>query len=198
VDDGLVDGGGSVHDVRVTSLGDITRTTTSGAAPSPAGVPPPATRARAGNLISQTDARSCTNTMQYDDLNRLTNKSYSGPDACGPDSSPAVNYYYDETDVTAFAVGRRTRMTDGSGSTKWTYDNRGRMLTEEKTINPPPGAGGEAQSFTTTWTYNRADLPLTMTYPSTSSGQAGEKLTYNYDSAGNLLSLSSNITNPRD
>lgn len=45
MDEGLVDGGGSVHDVRVTSLGDLTRTTTSGAAPSPAGVPPPATRA---------------------------------------------------------------------------------------------------------------------------------------------------------
>src|SRR5258706_15414196 len=71
-------------------------------------------------------------------------------------------------------------MTDGSGSSSWTYDQRGRTLTEVKTIS------GASQSFTSTWTYNSADLPATMTYPN------GEILTYAYDAAGSVASLASN------
>jgi RHS repeat-associated protein len=55
-------------------------------------------------------------------------------------------------------IQRRTGMTDASGSTTWDYDSRGRMTREEKTVT---GAG----TYTTTWTYNYADLPASMTYP---------------------------------
>jgi RHS repeat-associated protein len=48
-------------------------------------------------------------------------------------------------------------MTDASGSTTWSYDERGRMTGEAKTI------GGN--TYTTAWEYNLADLPVSQTYP---------------------------------
>ncbi len=63
-------------------------------------------------------------------------------------------------------------MTDGSGSTTWTYDSRGRMTQESKTI-----AG---TAFTSQYTYNSADLPVTMRYPANASGGLGETVTTAY------------------
>jgi RHS repeat-associated protein len=64
-------------------------------------------------------------------------------------------------------------MSDGSGSTSWTYDARGRMTQESKAIT---GSG----TFKTQWGYNSADLVSTMTYPADASGNAGEVVTYTY------------------
>ena len=125
----------------------------------------------AGNLKTQTDARNCETHLSYDALNRLTDKAYLN---CP--TTPAVQYHYDEGGAAAFALGRRTSMSDGSGSTTWSYDARGRVWSETKTISG-------ASPFTTTTTYNSADLPVTQQYPD------NETLTYAYDSAGNLLSL---------
>lgn len=107
-----------------------------------------------GNLLTQTDAHGCVLSMTYDALNRLTNKTSFGA-GCGTQVNATYTY-----DVGANGKGRRTGMTDpstGSGATTWTYDSRGRMLTETKVIS--------GQSFTTSWSYNSADLPVTMTYP---------------------------------
>ena len=123
-----------------------------------------------GNLISQIDARTCVTTLAYDNLNRLTGKIFSGPDECA--STASITYVYDQN---TYGVGRRTSMTDGSGSTAWSYDTRGRMISETKVIS--------GNSFTTGWTYNSADQPLTMTYPD------GEVLTYETLSDGNLSSI---------
>jgi RHS repeat-associated protein len=117
-----------------------------------------------GSLLTQTDARGCVITMGYDNLNRLTSKAY-GSSNCGSGNS-SVNYYYDEGGASAEELGRRTRMTDASGSTTWDYDTRGRTTREVKTIN--------GTSYTTQWTYNSADLPVTMTYPD------GEVVTHTY------------------
>jgi len=43
------------------------------------------------------------------------------------------------------------------GSTAWTYDNRGRVQSETKNI--------DGQNYLTGFSYNAADLPLTMQYP---------------------------------
>jgi YD repeat-containing protein len=66
-------------------------------------------------------------------------------------------------------------MSDPSGTTSWSYDARGRLISEVKTI--------ASQSFTTSWSYNSADLPVSMTYPD------GEVLTYLYNPDGTLRSL---------
>ena len=116
-----------------------------------------------GNLLTQTDARGCTLTLEYDNLNRLDTKASSGA-YCGQQIS--VDYDYDEG---TNGIGRRTSMEDDSGSTSWEYDARGRLKNESKTIN------GHSSPFVTEWTYNSADLPITMTYPDE------EVVTYEYN-----------------
>ncbi len=125
-----------------------------------------------GGLTSQTDARGCSTSLGYDALNRLTGKSYSGAGAC--DTTADVTYTYDQG---TNGIGRRTYMSDGSGSTTWTYDQRGRKLNEVKAIN---AENLSTESFTTSWTYNKADLPITMTYPD------GEVLNLGYNDQGLL------------
>jgi YD repeat-containing protein len=70
-------------------------------------------------------------------------------------------------------LGKRVQMTDGSGSTTWTYDARGRVLSETKII--------DGQSFTTGYAYNSANLPTSMTYP------GGEMVNFGY--IPNMLSV---------
>lgn len=103
-----------------------------------------------GALVSQTDARGCTLGLSYDMLGRLTGKASSGD--CGTQVNTSYGY-----DAGTYGKGRRTSMTDSSGSTSWSYDARGRVLSESKTI--------DAQNFVTGFSYNSADLPVNMTYP---------------------------------
>ncbi len=128
-----------------------------------------------GNLTRQTDARGCVITFSYDALNRLTGKSYSGPNACG--STAAVSYTYDQG---AYGKGRRTGMSDGSGSTTWEYDARGRVTKETKTIT---GAG----TFVTQWSYDAMDRVKSMIYP-----RSEEEVTFTYNSQGLPLHVTSN------
>ncbi|MBN2392409.1 MAG: DUF11 domain-containing protein [Anaerolineae bacterium] len=128
----------------------------------------------AGNLTQQTDARGCHTNFTYDGLNRLTRKTYSG--AC---NGTAVAYTYDAFNSgTNYGRGYRTSMTDGSGSTAWTYDERGRVTKEIKTIN----GGG---SFTTQYTYDSLDRVVTTTYPD------GEVVRNTYNDAGQPATLRS-------
>ncbi|MEP7199185.1 MAG: hypothetical protein ABI874_05135, partial [Chloroflexota bacterium] len=120
----------------------------------------------ASNLISQTDAKGQTITFVYDALNRLTNKNY-------PANSGMTNIAYGY-DAGVNGKGNRTSMTDGSGSASWTYDARGRVTSESKTIN---GAG----TFVTTMSYDAADRMRTLTYPD------GEIVTSGYSNARGLF-----------
>ncbi len=122
-----------------------------------------------GNLTSQTDARGCTVTMSYDLLNRLTSKSSSGT-GCGEQVSTTYTY-----DLGTNGIGRRTSMSSGSVSNSWTYDVRGRVLSA--TVH----AGTD---YTTSWTYNDADLPVSMTYPNN-----GETVSFEYNDRMLLKSM---------
>ncbi|MFZ1629563.1 MAG: hypothetical protein WAV70_11595, partial [Anaerolineae bacterium] len=121
----------------------------------------------AGNLQTQTDARGCVITFSYDGLSRVKNKTYSGSSGC---SATAVSYTYDSG---ANGTGRRTGMSDGSGSASWTYDARGRVTQESKVIN---GTGGG--TFVTQWSYDSADRMTSLTYPD------GEVVNYTYAAQG--------------
>jgi RHS repeat-associated protein len=104
--------------------------------------------------------------MYYDSLNRLIGKHYQTDDSC-PTSNPTYNSSY-TYDSGTNGKGHRTGMSDASGSTTWTYDSRRRISSESKVIT----GGG---TYNTSWTYNSADLPLTMTYP------GGEVVTNTYN-----------------
>jgi RHS repeat-associated protein len=131
-----------------------------------------------GNLLTQTDARGCVTTLEYDDLNRLQEKSYSDcPESVAATSTVTYGYDYG-----TYGAGFRTSMSDGSGTnpTRWEYDTRGRLAQETKYIGSSP--------FVTAWEYNSADLPITMTYPD------DEEVTFHYDSRALLDSVSGTDT----
>lgn len=124
-----------------------------------------------GNLTQQIDARGCTLAMTYDLLNRLDTKNSSGTECV---QQVNVDYDYDDIANGNKGKGRLTSMEDNSGSTEWFYDTRGRVTKKTNTI--------DTTEFITRWTYNTADLPVTMTYP------GGEVVTTTYDS--NILPIS--------
>jgi RHS repeat-associated protein len=151
------------------------------------------------NLKVQTDARGCALSMDYDVLNRLTDKTSSGA-GCGTQVN--TTYTYDEG---TYGIGFRTSMADGTSTnpTSWEYDARGRLVKETKWI--------DSQSFTTEWDYNSADLPIWMKYPDTEvvnyeydarmlpisvTGKANYVTSMAYDSAGRMISrtLSNGLT----
>ncbi len=74
----------------------------------------------------------------------------------GPRGGTAADCYRPDYDITTYAydagvygIGRRTGMSDASGSMSWTYDVRGRVIQETKTSagSPSPPA-----TPTTRWT----------------------------------------------
>ncbi|MCP4288583.1 MAG: hypothetical protein GY792_29870, partial [Gammaproteobacteria bacterium] len=140
-----------------------------------------------GNLETQTDARGCTITFDYDALSRLTHKAYSGvPTSC--DSTLDVTYLYDDYSHPVFngftggdAIGMRTGMIDGSGYAFWAFDNRARLIKETKHVS---GVG----AFTSQWGYYASNQVKWMIYPD------GERLDYGYHNQGALDSLTTNET----
>ena len=137
----------------------------------------------AGNLTRQTDARKQTICFFYDELNRLTGKSYQTTTACptSQPASPVVSYTYDFRSVLGkeqnMGVGRRTGMTDQTGSTGWVYDARGRVTREKKTV--------DGTTYSTRYTYRADDQVETTIYPD------GEVVTTGYDNRRLPVSLSS-------
>jgi RHS repeat-associated protein len=124
-------------------------------------------------VCRKTDARGITTTYSYDALERLTSKSYSN------NNPSATAYTYDQTSclglsVSCYNKGRRTTMTDASGSTEWAYDAMGRVLIEHRTI------GSVTNSIE--YTYNLDGSAETITYPS------GRTITYTVSAAERPLS----------
>ena len=93
---------------------------------------------RKSPLPNQTGTSQLTTNYTYDSLNRLIQKSYGGI------SQTTINFGYDgalpsgctPTSITGAAnlIGRRSSMCDGVGSAAWSYDQIGRVLTEQHKI----------------------------------------------------------------
>ncbi len=71
-----------------------------------------------------------------------------------------------------YGKGQRARMTDGSGTTQWSYDNRGQVIAERKVVG--------SEVFYTRWGYNAAGLQSWIRYPGGNAGQSGERVSYTY------------------
>ncbi|HNT78272.1 MAG TPA: RHS repeat-associated core domain-containing protein [Anaerolineae bacterium] len=137
----------------------------------------------AGNLIRQRDARGQRICFYYDAFNRLKGKHYRNDDNCPSNPTLNVTYTYDAfTPGSNYGKGYRTGMSDLlSGNTAWTYDARGRVTQERKTIS--------GNQFYTTYTYDALDRVVTMTYPD------GEVVQSTYNAAGQPASLRSTTYN---
>jgi len=110
-----------------------------------------------GSVKTETDGRGKTTTFTYDPLNRLKIKLYA--------DGTSVKYNYDEG---TNGIGKLTSMTDPSGSTRWTYNPNGHLLTTQRKIG--------AVTLTTSHSYNPVTGQRTATIlPS------GRKLAYAYN-----------------
>ncbi|MFT6100111.1 MAG: YD repeat-containing protein, partial [Arenicella sp.] len=104
----------------------------------------------AGNTKTKTDARGVLLTYTYDKLNRLTFADLPG-------SAEDITLFYDSA-VSNSGVGQLTSVTDESGTSEYTYDGRGLIVKDIKTVN--------GFSFTTQYQYDDASSLIQMTYPS--------------------------------
>src|SRR5215831_3727564 len=121
----------------------------------------------AGNLTSSTDARSKTTTYTYDALNRLTQAAFQG-------ANP-ITYAWDQG---SGQKGRLTTITFPGGNTTYTYDAQGRVIQKRDTHST-------GRVFTVTYSWNVTTGRLaSITYPK------GKVLTFGYDAAGRVTSLS--------
>jgi YD repeat-containing protein len=93
----------------------------------------PNTYDAAGNILTLTDARGKVATHSYDALNRTTTISYTG--------GSSVSYLLD---TGTNGIGHIMQMTDPAGTTAWTYDQYGDVLTRKQTTG--------SLSLTTTYT----------------------------------------------
>jgi RHS repeat-associated protein len=136
----------------------------------------------AGNVLTVTDARGKTTAFQYDALNRLIQAQYQ--------SGATSQFEYDGgPGGPVIEIGKLTRVTDESGSTTFTHDMKGRVLTKTQTVS----AGGTVSRFTLHYSYGSAGSAIgkleTITYPS------GARVNYRYDAGGRVTSVT---VNPSD
>jgi YD repeat-containing protein len=119
----------------------------------------------AGNLLTQTDAKGQVTTYVYDALNRVTSIVYQG--------GATHSYQFDQG---VNGKGRLTQVTEPNSTTQYAYDQKGRLLTETRTIN--------AVAYVTAYSYDAAGRMTGMTYPS------GRQVTYTLDSLGRIQAIS--------
>ncbi len=124
----------------------------------------------AGNRIQSTDARGVVVQYTYDALNRQLTTTYPGST-----SENAVFTY----DAGTNGKGQLTGMTDPSGTTTWTYDHRGNVLSESRTI--------ASTTLTASYTWNTTDLLTRITYPS------GRVATVTFDTLGRTTRITTNL-----
>ena len=111
-----------------------------------------------GNQLSTVNANGKTINYTYDSDNELTGIQYPAPDA-------PVSFTYTPT-------GQRKTMSDGLGTTTWSYDNLGRLIA----VTDPNGK-------TVKYGYDAAGNRTGLTYPDT------KQVTYTYDPANRLAQI---------
>ena len=113
-----------------------------------------------GNIVSRLTQNATTILYSYDQINRLTKITY-------PDHS-TVTYIYDKD-------SNRLQMIDPSSTTTYTYDPRGRLLSESRKIN--------GQTYTLSYQYDSASRLIKLTYPD------GYILNYAYDALNRIITV---------
>jgi RHS repeat-associated protein len=122
------------------------------------------------------DARGVNKNFSYDGINRLSGVTYTND----PASTAPATYQYDTGGQGAFALGRLTKITEGSNSQTFTYDNRGRITSANMVIDGTP--------YPLTYAYNAADQVTSITYPTS------RIVSQNFDALGRMQSIASGGT----
>jgi YD repeat-containing protein len=107
----------------------------------------------ARGLVTQaTDGRSVVTNRTYDNASRLLTETYPAATA------ENVTYAYDSIAGSANGKGRLTSITDQSGSTTFTYNALGQIVTDKRVI--------ATKTYTTAYLYDAAGHVSQVTYPS--------------------------------
>jgi RHS repeat-associated protein len=130
----------------------------------------------AGNLKTRKDARNVTASYQYDQEDRVTSISYP---ALNGQVAETLAFTYDETSNGNFGKGQLTSISDGSGTTRFKYDQYGRQIEKAQTVGT-----GTPKVHTTSYQPNgQIDghvLP------------SGAEIRYTYRADGRVLTISVN------
>jgi len=115
--------------------------------------------------------------FSYDGINRLAGVQYTntsgGPDPAG---TASVTYQYDFGGLQAFAQDRLTKITEGSNSHTFVYDNFGRIKSDSQLI--------DTKTYLISYAYNLASQITSITYPSTT-----RVVVQNYDAIGRVCAI---------
>ena len=136
----------------------------------------------ASHLASHIDGKSQTISYGYDNASQLTTVTYP----VGTGAGTGISYTYD-------VAGRKTGMTDVSGTTGYTYDNADR-LTSLLQPNATTGYGYDNANRRTSMTVSGVTGSWTYTFDnsnrlSTVLNPSSETATYAYDNANRVTSL---------
>ncbi len=140
-----------------------------------------------GNRVQSVDARGVVANYSFDALDRLTSITY--PRAGAEDSV----YSYDEAGH-GFGIGRLTSVRDAAGTLSRTYDERGNLLNETRTLGAaprlprrsgPPKPAPARPTLTVGYSYDAANRIASISYPS------GATVAYARDAMGRVTGLTS-------
>jgi len=175
------DGAGNTTTYGYDALGRVTSTTTPATTACPSGCTTTLAYDGAGNRLTSVDPAGGTTTYTYDAANQLTGITYSDgvtPNVSGITYSDGVTP--NVSGITYDADGQRTAMTDGTGTSSWSYDSLHRLTGSTN------GAGATvAYSYRTpSGAQDLLDRVGRITYP----GGVGS-VVRGYDDAGRLTSV---------
>jgi RHS repeat-associated protein len=149
------------------SVGDLVSTTMPATAAAPSGATTTRTYDPDGNVLTSTDPNGVTTTWTYTPNGNVATISYSGS------SAHSVSYTYD-------ADGQMTSMVDATGTSTYTWDPFGELTSYENGAGQTVSYSYDADGDTTGITY---PLPSTATWATT------DTVTYGYDKADVLDSV---------
>lgn len=127
----------------------------------------------AGNVTQSTDARGIVTNYTYDALNRVLTRSYPAS------SSLNVQYGYDSTAGGNHGIGRLTSMQDASGTLAYTYDARGNLTGQARTMTVAAASLAESLGYT----YDNTNRITRIAYPADFNAQ------YTRNVAGQITSI---------
>ena len=104
---------------------------------------------QADNLIKRTEGRGVVTLYTYDTLERLIDVTYPAS------AQENITYTYD---TCLNGIGRLCQIIDQSGTTDYTYDHWGNVITQTRTV-------ASGQTFTTTYQYDAGNQLISQTLP---------------------------------